>query len=171
MVTDLFRNDGHVTEAFAHVQGHAVLDGVAAEPPPCARGEQRVPRGTPSFGRPCPQHRDGARQQWGAPFLSPFADAVDVSARADHQVAVVEPDELGDAQAAPGRQQEHGVVTPACPSALVAGSKQGCQFGLGQVAHEVALMTLWGDGEHSLDGGGVFGVAQGGLSSGGRYLQ
>jgi hypothetical protein len=96
---------------------------------------------------------------------------VDVSARADHKVAVVEPDELGDAQAAPGRQQEHGVVTPACPSALVTGGEEGAQFGLGQIAHEVALVALWGDGEHSLDGGGVFGVAQGGLSSGGRYLQ
>jgi hypothetical protein len=96
---------------------------------------------------------------------------VDVSSRAGHEVAVVEPDELGDAQAAPGRQQEHGVVTPARPSALVAGRKQGRQFGLGQVAHQVALVALWGDGEHPLDRGGVFGVAQGGLSSGGRYLQ
>jgi len=32
-------------------------------------------------------------------------------------------------------------------------------------------VALWGDGEHSLDGGGVFGVAQGGLSAVGIYLQ
>jgi hypothetical protein len=63
------------------------------------------------------------------------------------------------------------VVTSTRPGGRVAGGEEGVDLLLGEIGDEVALMTFGRDGQDALDGGGMFGMAEGGLSAGGRYLQ
>jgi hypothetical protein len=81
-----------------------------------------------------------------------------MGARAEADIAAGEADELGDPQAGLGDEDQHGVVASASPGAAVGCGEEGVGFGFGEPGDQCALVTLGGDGEDSLDGGGVFGV-------------
>ena len=69
--------------------------------------------------------------------------------------------ELGDPQPGLDVEGEHGVVTSARPCVSVTSGEEGVGLGVGEVGDEVAFGPLGRDGEHPLDGSGVFGVVQG----------
>ena len=107
------------------------------------------------------QDRFGGRHQRCASFFAAFADGVHVGAGGERDVFAGECGEFGDPQSGLDGESEHGVVAPAGPGALVAGAQQRVDLGLGEVGEEVAFGSFGRDGEHALDGAGVFGVVQG----------
>ena len=71
-------------------------DGISAEPPPGAGGEQRVIRVSGSLVQPDPQYRlDGAGQRDRSLFAA-LAFAADAGAGAESDVTAVQADEFGD---------------------------------------------------------------------------
>jgi hypothetical protein len=74
------------------------LDGVCAEAPSGAGGEQRLAGESGAFGHPDAQHRLGGRGERDGPVSAALAQAADAGAGAEGDVAAVEPGQLGDAQ-------------------------------------------------------------------------
>ena len=85
-------------------------DGVAAEPPPGAGGEEGIAWASGSFGEPGPQQRfDGFGERDG-PLLSSFAFAADVGAYAKGDVGDVQAGEFRDPQSGLDGEQDQRAV-------------------------------------------------------------
>jgi hypothetical protein len=88
------------------VFGDSAFERVVAEPSALASGEQRVGVPAGALGEPDLDRGDGDRDQRRDPVLATFADAVDVGAGAEVDVAAVELDELVGAQPGLGGEQD-----------------------------------------------------------------
>ena len=73
-------------------------------------------------------------------------------------------DQLGDPQPGLDSEDEHGVVASAGPCAAVGCGQEGVDLGFGEPGEQSALLAFGGDGQHPLDGGGVFGVVERGVA-------
>ena len=114
--------------------------------------------------RASPQHGDGEPGERRGSFLAALADAADVGAAFEDDVAAGQADELGDPQPGLDGEDEHGVVAPAGPGAAVGCGEERVDLGVGEPGDGSALVAFGRDGEHALDGGGVFGVVQRGVA-------
>ena len=72
-----------------------------------------------ALGEPGVEHGLGVGGERDGALLSALAVAADVRAGAEHDVAAVEADELGDAQSGVDGEGEHGVVAAAFPAVAV----------------------------------------------------
>ena len=82
----------------------------------------------------------------------------------EDDVAAGEADELGDAQPGLDGEDEHGVIAPAGPGAAVGCGEESVDLGVGEPGDGSPVVSFGGDGEHALDGGGVFGMVQRGVA-------
>jgi hypothetical protein len=73
------------------VPGEQVSDGVGAEPPAGAGGEQRVGGLAVAFAEPVREDPRGGPGQWGASLFASFAVASEVRAGAEGDIAAVHP--------------------------------------------------------------------------------
>jgi hypothetical protein len=138
----------------------ASLDGVGAEAPAAGGREQRVGRRAGVFAEPGFEDRPGRGDERRASLLASLADGVHVRSGGEGYVAAGESCEFGDAQPGLDGEGEHGVIATSGPAGLVAAAEQRVDLVVGQVGDEVALGAFGGDGQHALDGSGVFGVVQ-----------
>jgi hypothetical protein len=116
-----------------------------------------------AFDQPGGEHGLGVGGERDGALFSALAVAVDVRAGAEHDIAAVEADELGDAQAGVDGDGEDGAVAPAFPAGLVGGVDERGRLVGGEVADGAFLVAFGRDREHASDRGGVLGVAQGGV--------
>ena len=110
--------------------------------------------------KPRVQDRFGGRHERRASLFAAFADGVHVGADGEGHVLAGESGELGDPQSGLDGEREHGVIASSGPGGQVAGVQQRVDLGVGEVGDEVAFGSFGWDGEHALDGAGVFGVVQ-----------
>ena len=136
-------------------------DGVEAQPPSGAGGEQRLVAVAGAFGQPHAAGPLGGCGQRDGPLLAALAETADVGTGAEADVAAVEADQLGDPQPGLDGQQQQGTVPAAFPSGAVGCADEGVDLGRGEKRHQRLVEPFGGDGEHPLDELGVFGVAQG----------
>jgi len=135
--------------------GQERLDAVGAEPPPVQVGEQgagAVPR---RLVEPRPESDSGVPCQWGASFLPAFADAPHVRAGAEMDGVPVQADQLGEAQAGLGREQQQGVVAAAEPRRPVGRGKDRFDLDAREEMHFTLIVSLARYREHALDEGTV----------------
>jgi hypothetical protein len=94
-------------------------DGVAAQAPSGAGGEERIAGLSGSFGEPLRQQRfDGFGQGDRAVFAS-FAFAADVGAGAEGDVGAVQAGEFGDPEPGLDGEQDQCAVSSTFPAALI----------------------------------------------------
>jgi hypothetical protein len=161
--------DGHVLDGQGRAAGRrplvveldAPFDGVAGQPLPGRPGEQRVAGLPAAFGEPGFQDPDGGGQERRVAFLPAFSRAVDVRPGLDPDVSAGQAGELGDPQPGLDGEREHGVVAPAGPGFLVAGSQERVGLVRGEVGDVGAVAALARDGQDPLDQRPVLGMAQG----------
>jgi hypothetical protein len=79
-------------------------------------------------------------------------------------VGAIEPDQFGGPQARLDGDAEERCVAPPGPGRPVRRGQQGVDLRLGQVCDQSPFEAFWRDGQHPLDGGGMFGMAQGGIA-------
>ena len=112
-------SDGQAGGGGLGVGADASLDGVAAEAPAGAGGEQRVGGAAGAFGEPGARARLGVGGERDGALLSALAVAADVRAGAERDVAAVEADQFGDAQPGLDGERQHGVVAATFPAVAV----------------------------------------------------
>ncbi len=135
-------------------------DGVAAEPPPGAGGEQWIAGASGSLGKPDPQQGFDCTGEWDSSLFAALAFAADAGAGAEGDVTAVQADELGDTQTGlDGKQQQH-LISPTLPSGPVRGGDEGVNFGRSQECHDPFVEPFRRNRQHPLDEHGVLGVAQ-----------
>ena len=105
------------------------FDGVAAEPPAGAGREQRLVATPGAFGEPDAQHRLGGCGQRDGALFAAFAEAADVGAGAETDVAAVESDQLGDPQPGLDGERQQRAVAAAFPAAAVGRVDEGVDLG------------------------------------------
>ena len=125
--------------------------------------EQGIGRASGAFGQPDLDGGDGDRDQRRNPVLASLADAVDVGAGAELDVAAIEPDQLGGSQPGLGGEHDQRVVAAAGPSGALRRGEQRIEFVFGEECDDRFVGALGWDREHPGDQGGVFGVAQAGV--------
>ena len=145
------------------VELDAPFNGVAGQPLPGRAGEQRAGGLSVAFGEPGFHDPDGGGKQRRVAFLPAFSCAVDVRPGLDPDAVAGQAGELGDSQAGLDGEGEHGVVAPAGPGFLVAGSEERVGLVRGEVGDVGAVAALAGDGQDPLDQRAVLGMAQGGV--------
>ena len=141
-----------------------MLDGVAAQPPAGSGREQRVGCVASAFGDPHREHGPCRCRERDGPVFSPFASDADVRAGVEHEIAAVDPDQLGDAQAGLDREHQHRAVAAAFPSVRIGCVDQSLAFGLGEERDGPPLESGGRDAEHALDHCSVLWVAQCGVA-------
>jgi hypothetical protein len=146
------------------VSGDAPFQRVPAQRGAAAGDEQRVGGQPAAFGEPVAQDRGGGGGEWGDPLLAPFAGAADVRAGSQVHVADGQAGELGGAQPGLAGQHQQGVVAPPGPGGLVGRGEQRGDLLFGEVGDQGLVEALGRDRQHSLDEGGVLGVAQRGVA-------
>jgi hypothetical protein len=142
------------------VLGDESLDGVGAEPPPGSGREQRFFSEAAPFDEPSTDHGPRRGVEGDGPVLAAFAEAADVGAVAECDVAVVEAGELADAEPGLGGEGEHGTVSSSFPTVPVRGGEQAGELGLGEERDLGAVEPFGRDGQHAADQLGVFGVSE-----------
>ena len=152
--------DGHASDGGGGVFGEAVLERVAAECSAGAGREQRVVGVPGALCEPGAQDRDGLLGQRRDPLLAALAQAVDVRAGAEVDVAALQCGQLGCAQPGLGGEQQHRVVAPAGPGGAVGCGEQRVDLGFGEERDERPLEALGWDREDAADRGGVLGVLE-----------
>ena len=114
----VFSDAAAVAAALAWVLTRCSI-GVAAEPAAGAGRKQRVVGTAGALVEPGGEHGVGVGGERDGALLSAFALAADVRAGAEHDVAAVEADQLGDAQAGVDGEGEQGVVAAPFPALAV----------------------------------------------------
>ena len=140
------------------------FDGVAAERPAAVGREQRIFRLAAAFFEPARERFDGLGGEWDDPLFASFALAEQVRAGTESDVLAGQAGEFGDAQSGLDRGQEQRVVSPAGPGVWVRGGEQRFGFFFGEVVDQRVVESFGRDREHPFDHGGVFGVAERGVS-------
>jgi hypothetical protein len=106
--------------------------------------------------------RLGLRGEWDGALLASLALDVDVAAAGvERDVAAVEREQLGDAQAGLEREDQHRAVAAAFPAVLGWRVDQRLGFLRGEEGNFASLVALGGDRQDALDDRGVFGVSDG----------
>src|SRR5712671_87593 len=95
--------------------GQERLDAVGAEPAPVDVEEQRARAAARRFLEPSMEGAPRVRGQRRTSFLSPFAEASHMRAGAEMDGIPVEADQLGEAQACLGREQQQGMMAASEP--------------------------------------------------------
>ena len=80
-----------------HVRAHDLLDCVTAQPMIAIANEDRIGRRAAALGEPVAEHLGAVLADRCCPLLAPFAHAPDVRARAEHDIAARQADQLRDA--------------------------------------------------------------------------
>ena len=142
------------------VPGHEKFDGVPAEGPAAAGGDQRAGRLAADLFQPGPQQPGDLRGERGAAFLAALAGAPDVGAGAEVDVGAGERGELGDPQPGLDGEREQGMVAPAYPAGAVGCGEHCFCFRGRQIAHRGFFEPGGRDGQDPLDVVGVLGMAQ-----------
>ena len=158
MVTRLCARDGHLAVAPSTALNRISAEGVSG---PCR--EQRVCWLSGPLGQPGPHHGNGARCKRRNPLLSTFAGAADMRTGSEMDVGAVQPDQFGGPKAGLDSKAEQRRVAPPGPGRPVRSGQQGVDLDLGQVCHQPPFEALRRNGQDALDGGGMFGMAQGGI--------
>ena len=146
------------------VFGDQPLDGVTAERPAAVGREQRILWLAAAFFKPAGERFDGLGGEWDDPLFASLALAEQVRAGTESDVLAGQAGEFGDAQAGRDRGQEQRVVASAEPRGPVRGGEQRSGFFFGEVVDSAAVVAFGRDREHPGDHGGVFGVAERGVS-------
>ena len=97
------------------VSADAKRDGIAAEPPPGAGGEQRIGGEPVPLGQPGPQQGLGRAGEGNRALLAALTFAADIGSDANSDVAAVQACEFGDSQAGLDGQQHQGTVATSFP--------------------------------------------------------
>ena len=146
------------------ISGQPVFKGIAAECTPGPGREQRVRGPTGAFGEPGAQEGDGARGQRRDPLFSPLAGATEMRTGPEMDIGRGKPDQFGGAQAGlDGESEERSVASPG-PGRPVRRGQQRLDLHFGQVCDQPSFEAFRRDGENTFDGGGMFGMAQGGIA-------
>lgn len=124
---------------------------------------------TAAFLQPDPQHGHGAVGEGHGPLFAALAEATNVGAGVEVDVAAVEPGELGHPEPGLGGEREQGAVASSFPAAGVGRVEQRVDLGGGEEGHDGLVEAFLGDGQHSGDDLGVLGVAQGGVTEQGPH--
>jgi hypothetical protein len=140
------------------VGGDATPDGVAAQPPAGARREQRVIWPAAALGKPDGKDRLRLFGQWDGAMLASFALDADVAAGVERDVAAVDGEQLGHAQAGLECEDQHRAVTAAFPTVLWWRVDQRPGLGRSEVGHGAPVVAFGRDGQDAFDDGGVLGV-------------
>jgi hypothetical protein len=143
------------------VCGDATLDGVAAQSPAGAGWEERVLWSTASLGKPGGQHRLTLQRQRHGALLATLALAPNVTANAEHDIAAVEPGDLGDSEASLGCEHEHRSVAATFPSGSVGRIDEGSGLVGREEGHDPLLESFRRDAQYPLNDCCVLGVAEG----------
>jgi len=87
-----------------------------------------------------------------------------VCAGAEGDVSAVEPGDLRDTQSGLDSEREDGLVASAFPTGRVWSVEECLGFVVGEERDDGFVEPFLGDSEHTGDGRGVFGMAQGGVA-------
>ena len=79
---------------------------------------------------------------------------------AEVNISAVQSDQFRDTQSRLNSERKPGIVASTCPGCPVWRSQQGFDFSLVEEGNQSSLESLLGNGKHSLDSGGVFGVTK-----------
>ena len=116
------------------------------------------------LSKPDAQMGDGSRGQRCDPLLSPLAVATYMRARAEMDIATAQADQFGGAKPRLYRKGEQRPVAPPGSGHSIRGGEKGPQFWFDQPGHQPPIKTLRRDHQNTFDGGGMFRIAQGGVS-------
>ena len=131
--------------------GQERLDAVGTEPAPVHVGEQCARSPPRRLLEPCLEGDPGVRGQRRASFLPPFADASHMGASAEMDGIPVEADQLGEAQASLGREQQQGVIAASEPCRPIGRRKDRLDLGARQEMHLTLVVALAWYREDALD--------------------
>ncbi|MDB5773799.1 MAG: hypothetical protein JWM42_4173 [Burkholderia sp.] len=140
--------------------GQQVLHAMDAQTTTSGAGKQHVTITALRLSQPGIEHGECGFGDGRASFLASFADHAYVGTGPKDEILALEPCRFRQAQPCLHRHQQKGVITPARPSALIGGGKQGIDFGTGEKGNQGARKSLAGNGENPLDLCGI-----------GRYLE
>jgi hypothetical protein len=104
--------------------GQKRLDAVGAQPTTVHIREQRVCAVARRFLEPCLEGAPRVRGSWRASFLSTFPGASHMRAGAEMDGIPVEADQLGQAQAGLGREQQQSIIATSEPCRAIRGSEK-----------------------------------------------
>ena len=91
------------------------------------------------------------RGQRSGPLLPPFADTAYMSAGAEVNGVPIKPNQLREAQARLGRDQQQGVIAVAEPRRPIGGGEKRLDLGSRQEVHLSLVVALARYGEYALD--------------------
>ena len=132
---------------------------VAAQGAPTGAGEDRVTGISGSLAEPGTQDRHGVAGQRDGPFLTSFAEDLDVRAAPEGDVGGAHCRQLRDPQAGLHGEGEQGPVAPSCPAPGVGRVQQRVGLVRLQEADQWPVAALGRDREHPRDERRVLGMA------------
>ena len=97
-------------------------------------------------------------------FFATLSDHVNVSTCTEHDVLACDPGHFRQTEPRLGCDQEEGVIAPTEPGGLIGGGEQRLDLRTREEMHLCPREALAGDGQHTLDLGGMFWRFERGIS-------
>ena len=140
----------------------AIIRAIASvlEAPTATAREERIARRAGPFVEPGTQHRHDLGREWGGALLAALSHTAHMGAGGQVHVPAGEPRQLGHPQSGLDGERQQCVISSAEPAGTVGSRQQRVDLAWIKEGDVGPLETDRGDGEDTLDGGGMVGMAE-----------